>query len=33
VFEQEVAELHVAELSGRTPPSDNPDARHDSTPP
>jgi simple sugar transport system ATP-binding protein len=34
VFEQEVAELHVAELgAGRTPPSDNPDAKRDPTEP
>jgi simple sugar transport system ATP-binding protein len=30
VFEQEVAELHVAELgAGRTPPSDNPEVKRD----
>jgi simple sugar transport system ATP-binding protein len=33
VFEQEVAELHAAEVSGQTPPSDNPDASRDPTEP
>jgi hypothetical protein len=34
VFEQEVAELHVAELgAGRTPPSEGTDTRQDPTQP
>jgi len=32
VFEQEVAELHAAEVSGQTPPSDNPGTRQNPQP-